>query len=64
MSHPSFFAHLKLCLARGCAVFSLPGRGVRDVIATMGGTQTLDMPEVKGDTQAVPTQNDQCHVTL
>ena len=58
------FAHLKLHLARGHAIFSPPGRGVRDAIVMMGGTQTLDMPSTKGDMRAVPTRNDQCHITL
>ena len=47
---PFLFAHLKLHLARGHAIFSLPGRGVRDAIVMTGGTQTLDMPGTKGDT--------------
>ena len=47
---PFLFVHLKLCLARGHAIFSLPGRGVRDVIVMMGGTQTPDMPGTKGNT--------------
>ena len=47
---PFLFAHLKPCLARGRAIFSPPGRGVRDVIVMMGGTQTPDMPGMKGDT--------------
>ena len=29
-----------------------------------GGAQTLHMPITKSDTQAVPTQNDQCHTIL
>ena len=61
---PFLFAHLKLRLARGHAIFSLLGRGVRDAIVTTGGTQTLGMPGMKGDTWAVPTQNDQCHITF
>ena len=47
---PFLFAHLKPYLARGLAIFSLPGRGVRDAIVMMGGTQTPDMPGTKGDT--------------
>ena len=47
---PFLFAHLKPHLARGRAIFSPPGRGVRDVIVMMGGTQTPDMPGMKGDT--------------
>ena len=46
---PFLFAHLKLRLARGCAIFSLLGRGVRDAIVATGGTQTPDMPGTKGD---------------
>ena len=61
---PFLFAHLKPCLAWGRAIFSPPGRGVRDVIVTMGGTQTPDMPGTKGDAWAVPTWNDQCHITF
>ena len=64
-NEPSFlFAHLKPCLAQGHAIFSPPERGVRDAIVMMGGTQTLDMPGTKGDTWAVPTWNDQCHITF
>ena len=47
---PFLFAHLKPCLARGHAIFSLPGRGVRDAIVMTGGTQTPDMPGMMGDT--------------
>ena len=46
---PFLFAHLKPCLARGHAIFSLLGRGVRDAIVKTGGTQTPDMPGMKGD---------------
>ena len=62
MNHPSFFAHLKPHLARGYAIFSPLGRGVRDAIVMMGGTQTSDMTGMKGDMRAVPTQNNQCHI--
>ena len=47
---PFLFAHLKPHLAQGRAIFSPPGRGVRDVIVMTGDTQTPDMPGMKGDT--------------
>ena len=37
---PFLFAHLKPRLARGHAIFSPSGRGVKDVIVMTGGTQT------------------------
>ena len=47
---PFLFVHLKPHLAQGHAIFSPPGRGVRDAIVMMGGTQTPDRPGTKGDT--------------
>ena len=47
---PFLFAHLKPCLAQGRAIFSPPGRGIRDAIVITGGIQTPDMPGTKGNT--------------
>ena len=51
-------------LAWGHAIFSRQGRGDRDAIVTTGGARTLYMPRTKSNTWAVPTRNDQCHITL
>ena len=50
MSHPFFLPTSSHAWHEGVPSFLCLGRGVRDVIVTTGGTQTPDMPGMKGDT--------------